>query len=44
MVLVLQLEAAQEVWLEPISVTSLWGVSSGTGMWSWFCAHLVHAL
>ena len=44
MVLVLQLEAAQEVWLEPIPVTALWGADTTMGMWSWFSGHLVYAL
>ena len=44
MVVILELQAGQEVYLEPTSMNSIYGVIDGTGMYSWFSGHLVYAL
>ena len=40
---VLELEAGQEVWVRPNSITTMYGADNTNGMYSWFSAHLVHA-
>ena len=40
---ILQLQAGQEVWIKRGSLTSIYGADS-SGMFSWFCGHLIHAL
>ena len=44
MVVVLQLEEGQQVWLRPDSMDSVNGANSISGMYSWFSGHLVYAL
>ena len=44
MVVILELQAKQEAYLEPRLMDSMYGVIDGTGMYSWFSGHLVHAL
>ena len=41
-IVVLELEAEQEVWVRPSGISSMHGAKSGEGMRSWFSAHLVH--
>ena len=42
-IVVLELEAGQQVWVRPSGISSMHGANSGDGMRSWFSAHLVHA-
>ena len=41
--IILQLQAGQEVWVRRGAITSIYGADT-TGMFSWFCGHLIHAL
>ena len=40
---VLQLQEGQEVWVQPDTMESIYGITSG-GMRSWFSGHLVYSL
>ena len=42
-VIVLSLTAGQQVWVDPSSITTMYG-STSNGMISWFSGHLIHAL
>ena len=43
-VVVLPLTAGQQVWVKPGDLDSMYGASASEGMYSWFSAHLEHAI
>ena len=43
MVVVLELQQGQEVYVRPGEMTSIYGAHVDNGMYSWFCGHLVYA-
>ena len=44
MAVILQLQAGQQVWVQPFELNLIYGATSGDGIYSWFSGHLVYPL
>ena len=43
MIIFLELQTGQQVWVQPSSINSMFGANSESGMYYWFSGYLIYA-